>query len=381
MSAVWADDAQTMFAASVERFVTQTYTFEHRRHRLKTGDPDRRDWRQIAELGWLGLPFPEDVGGFGGSWQDVALLMRYFGRALVVEPYLPGVVLSGGLIASLGDGTQRQRYLPPLIDGSVQLALAHETGTLRARAEGDGLILQGHAAMVWGGATAEAFVVAARLTGDLGQDTDDIAIAVVECDSPGLAVTGFPTVDGHQAASIRLTDVRVPPDRLLTRDGARALNWTLDLGAAMVCAEGIGVMDVLFEDTLAYLKDRRQFGKPLASHQALQHRLVDMHALWQEAVGMAAMAVQALDAPGTRDDVSAREMAISSAKVHVAGALRQLGQEAVQLHGAIGVTDEFHISHYFKRATSLSLQHGDIDHHRRRCGELLKRHHTKTTSP
>ncbi len=381
MSAVWADDAQSMFADSVERFVTQTYTFEHRQQRLRTGDPDRRDWRQMAEMGWLGLPFPEEVGGFGGSWQDVALLMRRFGRGLVVEPYLPGVVLSGGLIASLGQGAQHQRYLPPLIDGSLQLALAHETGTLRACPDGGGLGLHGHAAMVWGGATAEAFVVAARLTGDLGVETDDIAIVVVERDSPGLAVTGFPTVDGHQAASIRLTDVRVPADRVLTRDGAAALAWTRDVGAAMVCAEGIGVMEVLFEDTLAYLKERRQFGKPLASHQALQHRLVDMHALWREADGMAAMAVQALDATGSRDDVSARAMAVSSAKVHVAGALRQLGQEAVQLHGAIGVTDEFRISHYFKRATSLSLQYGDADHHRRRCGELLKRRHTKTTSP
>jgi alkylation response protein AidB-like acyl-CoA dehydrogenase len=378
-----------MLADSVDHFLADHYGFEQRHRRLSKGPTDRGCWPQMAELGWLGLPLPESLGGFGGSWLDVALLMQRFGRALVVEPYLANVVLAGGLLARLGSAQQQARWLAPMIDGACQLALAYaEPGTRHLwtrpraalRAVGAGWQLDGAKSLVWGGATADGFIVLAH---EAGRD-DALSLVIVERGARGLGIEPFTAIDGHSGAELRFEAVavdaaaRVGPLRGAQPDVERVL----DEAAVLSCCEGIGVMEVLFDATLEYLKQRQQFGRPLASNQALQHRLVDMHTLWRESEAVARYAVSALDA-----DAANRSRAASLAKVHVGQALRQLGQEAVQLHGAIGTTDEYAISHHFKRATALSLLFGDIDLHRARLGRALRDEHasarlaTATTAP
>jgi alkylation response protein AidB-like acyl-CoA dehydrogenase len=366
-----------LLADSVDRFLADHYSFEQRRRRLAGGPTDPGCWAQMAELGWLGLPFAEALGGFGGGWLDVALLMQRFGRALVVEPYLGNVVLAGGLLERLGSAGQQQRWLSPMIEGRCQLALAygeraarHEWQRVRtiARPHGDGVELHGHKTLVWGGATANVFIVLAR--DDLADDA--LSLFVVERGSPGLSCEPITTVDGRAAAELSLDAVPVSAGQRLGLAGQALpeVARVVDAAAALGCAEGIGVLEVLFTGTLEYLKQRLQFGRPLASNQALQHRLVDMHTLLREAQGMAHFAVSALEA-----DAASRGRAVALAKVHVGEALRHVGQEAVQLHGAIGTTDEFPISHHFKRATALSLMFGDVDHHRARLGETLRGEH------
>jgi alkylation response protein AidB-like acyl-CoA dehydrogenase len=366
-----------LLANSVDHFLADHYSFEQRRERLAGGPAGRGCWAQMAELGWLGLPFPEALGGFGGGWLDLALLMQRFGRSLVVEPYLANVVLAGGLLERLGSAAQQQRLLTPMIEGRWQLALAYGERAARhdwhrvrtiARPHGGGVELHGHKTLVWGGASAEAFIVLARE----GALDDALSLFIVERGSPGLSCEPITTVDGRGAAELSLDAVPVSTGERLGRAGQALpeVARVVDAAAALVCAEGIGVLETLFTGTLEYLKQRQQFGRPLASNQALQHRLVDMHTLLREAEGMARFAVSALDA-----DAPTRSRAVSLAKVHVGEALRHVGQEAVQLHGAIGTTDEFPISHHFKRATALSLMFGDANHHRARLGDALRREH------
>jgi len=370
-----------MLADSVDHFLADHYSFDQRRRRLAAGPFDRGCWAQMAELGWLGLPVAESLGGFGGSWLDVALLMQRFGRALVTEPYVANVVLAGGLLQRLGSAEQQQRWLRSMIDGQCQLALAYGERAARhdwqlvrtlARTNADGMTLHGHKTLVWGGAAADAFIVLARD----GVGNDGLSLFIVERERSGLHCQPIVTIDGRAACELALDGVRVDAVDRLGRAGQALpdVARVVDTAAALACADGIGVLEVLFDGTLDYLKQRQQFGRPLASNQALQHRLVDMHTLLREAEGVARHAVLALD-----DDAATRSQAVSLAKVHVGEALRHIGQEAVQLHGAIGTTDEFPISHHFKRATALSLMFGDVDHHRARLGATLRSDHTTAT--
>lgn len=363
-----------MLADSVDRFLADHYAFDQRRRRLAAGPADRGCWPQMAELGWLGLPLPEALGGFGASWTDVALLMQRFGRMLVVEPYLANVVLAGGLLARLGSEAQQLQWLQPMIEGRCQLALAWLERATRhnwqlpqceARRHGPALELYGRKTVVLGGASADAFIVWARDADAARAPT----LFFVDRVRSGVHCVAAPTIDGHNAAEVTFDGVRLrDEDRVgSTAQALDAMEGVLDRAAALSCAEGIGVMEVLFQQTLDYLKQRQQFGRALASNQALQHRLVDMHTLLREAEGMARWAVESLDA-----EPALRARAVSSAKVHLGQALRQIGQEAVQLHGAIGTTDEYPLSHHFKRATALSLLFGDADHHRARLGQALR---------
>lgn len=366
-----------MLADSVDHFLADHYTFEQRRKRLAMGPGQRGCWAQLAELGWLGLPLPESLGGYAGRWLDVAMLMQRFGRALVVEPYIANVVLAGGLLARVGSQAQQLRWLQPMMEGRAQLALAYlerasrhtwqqpqaEVGVRNGRTE-----LNGRKSVVLGGATADAFIVWAR-------DSDALrtpALFLIERGRHGVSCVPTPTIDGHAAAELTFDAVRVSADdRVGTPTQALdQMSLAIDTAAALSCAEGIGVMEALFHCTLDYLKQRQQFGRPLASNQALQHRLVDMHALLREAEGLAQWAVEAIDA-----EPAVRAHAVSTAKVHVGQALRHIGQEAVQLHGAIGTTDEYPLSHHFKRATALSLLFGDVDHHRARLGLAMRNDH------
>jgi len=370
-------DEQTMLRDSVERFIQNEYTFEQRRKRLNMPATDRGCWGQFAAMGWLGLPFAEAQGGFGGSTSDVALLMREFGRGLVIEPFVPNVVLAGSLLARLGTPAQCSRYLAAMIDGRAQLAFAFGEAQSRFRlndcltqatTQGDDYVINGRKTVVHGGATADAFVVLVRTSGQQ-LDADGLSLLMVERGSAGVDIKPYRTYDGHTACELTLHDVRVEAAALLGPAGTAfaEAERALDYAAAMSCAEATGVLDVLFNDTLAYTKERQQFGRALASNQALQHRLVDMHIQLREAQAMVQMAVESLD----NADDALRRRAVSAAKVLVGGALRLLGQEAVQMHGAIGTTDDLRISHVFKRATLLGMLFGDADWHRQRLGTLM----------
>jgi alkylation response protein AidB-like acyl-CoA dehydrogenase len=372
------DEAQAMLQQSVARFLEQEYTFAQRQ-RMRDAEPGsgHDQWRRFAEMGWTGIPFPEEVGGFGGEPMDVAIVMHQFGRALVTEPYVGNVILAGDLVCRLGSVEQKARWLAPMIAGRCRLAFAfaerqsryrlEDCGT-RAESCDGGFRISGTKIVVPGGAEARVFIVLARTAG-ARTDSDGLSLFAVDCAAAGVKVTRTPTIDGQGACELALDSALVGSDALIgSLNGAYPfVARTLDYACAMVCAEAIGILEVLLDDTIAYVKERRQFGRALGQNQVLQHRLVDMHIQYREAEGLVQNAIASLMA----DDPVQRQRAVSAAKIQVGNALRLVGQEAVQMHGGIGTTDELHISHYFKRATAINLQFGDVGSHTARLGALL----------
>lgn len=363
-------EEQRLLKDSVERFVADAYPFEKRRELAgsETGF-GAENWARFAELGWLGLPFAEADGGFAGGGVDTMILMEAFGTGLVVEPYLSSVVLAGGLVARAGSEAQRGEILAPLIAGDLLLAFAYSEPQSRfdaadvittAKAKDGGFVIDGRKSVVVHGGTADRMVVSARTAGG-ARDAAGISLFVVDPSAEGVEVRAYATVDGQRAAEVTLSGVRVGPDALLgEKDQAMAaIEATLDHAIAAVAAEAVGLMGVLHEDTLEYLKTRKQFGRPIGSFQVLQHRSVDMFMELEQARSMAALAAMRADDP----DPAARRRDISAAKAQIGTSGRFVGQQAIQLHGGIGMTDELRISHYFKRLTAINMQFGDVDYH------------------
>jgi alkylation response protein AidB-like acyl-CoA dehydrogenase len=362
-------DEQRLLQESVGRFVADMYPLEKRRSYIKQPDGFSRDnWRTLAELGLLGLPFPEDAGGSGGSGVDVMVVMEQFGRGLVVEPYLASIVLCGGLLKRLAEAGHRA-LLADLAAGNLLMAFAHGERQARytlhdvetaARCDGDAFVLNGRKSVVLHGDSADRLIVSARSSGG-SRDTQGLSLFVVARGTPGLAVRGSTTIDGLRSAEITLSEVRVGPDALLgPLDGAYpAIEHAVDVAIAAVCAESVGAMAVLIETTLDYLKTRQQFGAPIGRNQALQHRMVDVQIAFEQAKSMACLAAMMADS----DDDAGRRRAISAAKVQIGHSGKLIGQQAVQLHGGIAMTDEYKVGHYFKRLTMIGSQFGDIDHH------------------
>ncbi len=316
-------------------------------------------WRQMADLGWLGLVFPESVGGIGGSYVDLALVLEQLGSTLVPEPIVASLV-AGVAILAAGDDAQHQAYLAPLVEGKASLALAwaeadgrYDPARIATRAvkAGDGYRLTGHKRFVLDGHAAKHLVVSAH-------DGAGVALFVVDEAAPGVTVTKIRTIDGRHAAMIDL-DVEVGPDRRLAGDGAAALDHALDVGAAAACAEGAGIMRAVLAMTNEYLKTREQFGTKIGNFQVLQHRAVDMFIETELAYSMALAAAIRLDG----DDAAERVAAVSSAKIQLAESGRFVTQQAIQLHGGIGITDEHDVGLYFKRMLALNATFGDAQHH------------------
>ncbi|MDP6353203.1 MAG: acyl-CoA dehydrogenase family protein [Alphaproteobacteria bacterium] len=368
-------EEQQLLKDSVERFVRNDYGFDTRRA-LAEGDlghgPD--NWATFAELGWLAVPFAESSGGLGGGSVECMILMEAFGRGLVVEPYLHSVIVAGGLIEAAAEDSRRRDLLSGLIAGERILAFAHVEPQARftlhdvattAVADGDGWRLAGHKAVVFHGAAADRFVVSARTAGD-SRDRSGISLFLVDRDTPGLAIRAYRTVDGLRAAEVTLDEVTLGSDALIGAPGVAidAIEPVIDRATAAVSAEAVGIMDALYAQTLDYLKTRQQFGVPIGKFQALQHRAVDMFMACEETRSMVYMATLKLDAPAVE-----RARAVSAAKVQVGQAGRLVGQEAVQLHGGMGVTDELIVGHYFKRLTMIDTLFGNADHHLRRFAE------------
>jgi pimeloyl-CoA dehydrogenase small subunit len=361
------NEEQQLLKNSAERFVEQDYSFEKRRDIIASPDGfDREVWAQMAELGWLGLPFSEADGGYDGTPVETMILMEALGRGLMVEPYLATVVLGGGLVAALGSADQKSAVLPPLIAGEMQLAFAYAEPqsrfdpadiTTTASKDGEGYLLNGHKAVVLNGGSADKIIVSARTSGEQ-RDQGGISLFVIDAGAAGLKVKSYPTIDGFRAAEVKLSDVSA--EVLGDIDAAYpAIEAVLDAGIAAIAAEAVGAMQILHDDTLEYLKARQQFGQAIGSFQVLQHRMVDIYIELEQARSAAVLATLRL----TDNDPEARCHALSAAKVQIGQASRFVGQNAIQLHGGIGMTDELRISHYFKRLTMITGQFGSVDYH------------------
>lgn len=319
-------------------------------------------WRQLGELGWLGILFPDELGGFGGRFIDAALVIEQFGTTLVPEPYIPAVVLGGMSILHAGSAEQQKRWLPPLIEGTCTYALAYaepasrfDVGaiTTTATKQGDSYSLSGDKVWVLNGHAADALVVSASLDGA-------VRLFVVDKDTAGVHITPLHTMDGQRAARIRFDKAVVDADRLLEQaDGVAVLDKVMDLGAAAAVAESVGIAKAVLDMTVEYLKTREQFNVKIGSFQALQHRAVDMFVQVQLCRSMAILSgLRADDADDDR-----RRSGVSAAKVQLSTGGRYVVRQGIQLHGGIGCTDEHDVGLYFKRMQVLSTLFGDEDYH------------------
>lgn len=363
------NEVQTMLADSVEKFISNDYDFEARKAYAASDPGFSADvWQTFAELGWTAVPFSEEDGGFDGGAMELTILMMEFGRGLVVEPYLANIVLAGGILRRTADASQKARWLQPIIAGELQATLAFVEPQARynlnnvrttARADGGDWILDGSKGVVLNGNTADLLIIPARTAGAQA-DTDGITLFAVAAGSEGLSRRSYPTVDGHRAAEIMLEDVRVPADAVLGQPGAgyAALRAAADDATLAVCAEAVGIMQVMTDKTVEYTKSRVQFGVPIASFQALQHRMVDMLTACEQSYSLLLWAAMA-----SADDTEEAAQAISAIKYQIGMAGQKVGQEAVQLHGAMGVTWELDIAHYFKRLTAIGQMFGNADWH------------------
>jgi pimeloyl-CoA dehydrogenase small subunit len=369
-------EEQRLLKDSVDRLMADRYDFESRRRHGAGPEGFSRDlWRAYAELGLLGLPFAEEHGGFGGGPVEIMLVMEAFGRALALEPYLPTVLLGGGLLRHGGSAAQRAEHLPRVASGEHLLAFAqterqsrydlHDVGTT-ARRDGAGFVLSGHKSVVLHGDSADALLVTARTAGGR-RDRDGIGLFVVDAKAPGVSRRGYPTQDGQRAAEVAFEDVAVGAEAAVgDPEGALPLvERVVDEAMAALAAEAVGAMDEMLKLTVEYLKTRRQFGTAIGAFQALQHRSVDMFVALEQARSMAMFAAMmaADENPGER------RRAVAGAKVQIGRSGRFVGQQAIQLHGGVGVTMEYKVGHLFKRVTMIDTAFGDADHHLARLAE------------
>lgn len=364
---------------TLQRFLSRDYTFEKRRNLLSTEDGfSRSAWVTYADLGILALPFPEEFGGLDGTAVDTYLVMRTLGKGLILEPYLSTIVLCGGLINNFATRSQKEVLIPSLASGESMLALAHYEPKSRyneslvetqAVAAGDGWVLNGHKAVVFGAPSADHFLISARHEGD-NTSEEGVSLFLVPADTTGLSITGWVNHDGTRAGDVVLQHVKVSSDQLVGEQGKAipAVSQAVALANCAIVAEATGIMRALIAATLDYLKTRQQFGVPLSTFQALQHRLADMAIAAEQADSMALRAAIEMQ----NEDLNARVRQASGAKAYVNQQARLVGQDAVQLHGGIGVTDELDVAHYFKRLTTLSLMLGDTSFHLQRYSNMLE---------
>jgi alkylation response protein AidB-like acyl-CoA dehydrogenase len=326
-------------------------------------------WARMGEYGWLGVAFPEEQGGFGGQFVDMALILEKLGRGLVPEPYIPSVVLAGGLISKLGTEAQRDAFLTPMIEGQTSLGLAYAERQsrydlsdclTRAERQGDDWVLTGEKVWVLNGHAADQLVVVARTAGDQ-LDPKGLSLFIVDGQAEGVDRLRVHGMDGHSTGLVRFDGARVPADRLLGSEGGALphLEWAIDRGAAAACAEGQGAIRELLDRTVAYLKQREQFGVPIGTFQALQHKAADMFA--ETELCQSTMILGAIQADS--DDVEERRAEVSAAKVQLADGGWFVQENAIQLFGGIGVTDEQDEGLFFKRLRVLQALFGDADHH------------------
>ena len=368
---------QEMIVDSVATFVKEESPVE----RFRKARTDERGWsqdlwKQMGEYGWLGIAFPEEFGGIDGNFVDMALILEQLGKGLVPEPYIPSVILAGGLLERLGSDEQKKSYLAPMIDGDTSLALAYGEPQSRynphdclttAEESGDGWVLNGTKTWVLNGHAADQILVSARTSGDQ-LDEAGLSLFVVPGDAKGLTRTTINGMDGQRSAHIVLDGVNVGQDALLGKAGeaGEAIAWAVDRGAAAACAEGQGELQQMLDITVEYMKQREQFGTKIGAFQALQHRAADMFAEVELCKGTMLLAAMKADT----DDPEERSSEISAAKYQLSTGGWFVQENAIQLHGGIGITDEHDIGLYFKRLKVLGGLFGDADYHVARFAAL-----------
>ena len=365
-------DEQRQLREAVEGFATKEYTFDRLRAIKRSGAGwDPAVWRGLAELGVTALNVPAALGGLGYGPTETLALMDASGPSLLLEPILTSAVIATALLRQF-DGASATELLRALAAGDRIAALAHfepssrfETRWVESRVTpaGPGFRLDGHKAVVAHAGLAQVLLVSARSRGEAG-DAEGVSLFVVPRDTPGLTLTEYLTVDGQRAADIRLDGVRVPESSRLGGEGEALapIEAALDVGLAAVCAEAVSIMQALVRATVEYLNTRQQFGQPIGRFQALQHRVADMTVHLEQARSMSYLA--AMRCAST--DLEERRRALAAAKVVIAEAARFVGQQAVQLHGGMGMTDELKVSHWFKRLTAIEILFGDGDFHLQR---------------
>ena len=363
-------EEQSLLQDSVQRFVQNSYEFETRQKLIKTEEGFSRDnWSSFAELGWLALPFSEDSGGFGGTAVETMIMMEEFGKGLVVEPYVTTVIMTGSIIEAGGSIAHREGVLAEIMAGTKLGSVAYVEPQARfnladvtttATATEDGYIVSGFKGVVLGGPSADLLVVPARTSGEQ-RDSEGITLFLIDADAEGISRRDYPTIDGGRASEITFEKVAVSSADVLGEvgEGLSLLEVGINNGILAVCAEAVGAMEVLYKTTVEYCKTREQFGQPIGKFQVLQHRMVDMFMEHEQAKSLLYMAAIRM----SEDDELAAIKAISALKVQVGKGGRFVGQNAIQLHGGMGMTDELNVGHYFKRITAVETLFGNADFH------------------
>lgn len=361
-------EEQSMLRDTVASYLADHYSIDQRRAALsKEPGWSPAVWKAFAEeLGILGAPFPEELGGLGGGHVENMIVMEEFGKALVVEPYLGTVVIAGGFLKHSGHA-RASELIGQIIAGEAIFAFAYAEPQGRynladlkttAKKEGGSYVLNGHKAVVIGAPYATHLIVTAR-TGGGQRDQQGVSVFIVPRDAAGVTTRDYPTVDGFRASEVTFENVKVDASALVGPEGQAMplIETVLDEAIAATCAEACGVLRKLHEGTLEYTKQRKQFGQPISQFQVLQHRMVDMFIQVEQSISMTYMATIKLSDPKERSKAAA------AAKVQIGKACRFVGQNAIQLHGGMGMTDEMAIGHYFKRATMIESAFGSTDHH------------------
>jgi pimeloyl-CoA dehydrogenase small subunit len=366
-------EEQRLLKESVEGLLGDSYDFDSRKkYMAEKGGWSKAVWSKLAEQGLLGLPFSEEDGGFGAGATEIGIVMEAMGRALVVEPYLSTVVISGGFLRHGGSAEQKAAYIPGIIDGSKTFAFAQLEKNSRydlqdvattAKKKGSGWVIDGEKFVVLNGEGADTLIVTARTKG--GQrDAGGIGVFLVPASAKGITKKGYPTQDGLHAADVSFTGVEVGADAAIgdPADSLPLIERVVDEARTAICAEAVGIMDESLKTTVEYLKTRKQFGVPIGSFQTLQHRAADMFVALEQARSMSMFATMASDVENAKE----RATAVAAAKVQVGKSGKFIGQQSIQLHGGIGMTMEAKIGHCFKRLTMIENSFGDTDYHLRR---------------
>ena len=365
-------EEQSMVRDTVASFLQDRYDFETRRKIVASESGWRADhWKAFAEeLGILGASFSEELGGLGGGAIDNMIIMEEFGKALVIEPYLGTVVVGGGFMKHSGYAGAAS-VIEGIIGGATTIAFAYAEPQGRytwrdlkttAKKDGSGYVLNGHKAVVVGAPFASHLIVTAR-TGGAQRDAGGVSVFLIDKSLPGIVTRDYPTVDGGRASEVFFENVSISADALIGAEGEGLplIDKVIDEATAAVGAEAVGVLRKLHGGTLDYAKQRKQFGTAIANFQVLQHRMVDMFINVEQAVSMTYMATIKID-----EDAATRAQAVSAMKVQIGRACKFVGQNAIQIHGGMGMTDELAIGHYFKRASIIEGLYGSVDHHLKR---------------
>lgn len=368
-------DEQNMLRDSIAKWAAGQYDFDKRREALKSETAWKKNWATFAELGLLAAPLPEDFGGLGGGAVDVSVVMEEFGKALVTEPYVPTVVIGGGALKYAGSPAQKDEHLNALAAGERVIAFAqaepksrwtlHDVSTT-AKKQGAGYVLEGQKAVVLGAPQADHLLVSARTAG-AQREAKGVSLFLVARNAKGVSTRDYTTMDGARAAEVQLDKVSVGAEALLgpADEAAPLIERIVDEANVAYCSEAVGCMRMMTDLTREYAKGRKQFGRAIAEFQVIQHRLVDMFMATEESYSMALRAVIKLD-----ENDAERARAVSAAKVAIGKHARFVGQNAIQIHGGMGMTDEMRVGHYFKRVTMLDATFGNVDHHLKRYTEL-----------